>query len=162
MSICELAADFAICSAPPMPARKAPRNSVPVNSSAWLTPSAAVLAILGRGSDQNAEARFLHQQIQQAEHHGASDDQKNLVGWEHAAKDRHGMAQRRRPWSHDFEWPPDFDHQILDDQHDPEGREELQQLRHMVNSSQEQDFDCDTNQADHDAADQQCQDEHRQ
>ena len=35
---------FGICSAPPSPARNAPRNSVPVNSSAWLTPSAPTIS----------------------------------------------------------------------------------------------------------------------
>ena len=44
VSICALAGTRGICKAPPRPARKAPRNSVPVKSSAWLTPSAPTIS----------------------------------------------------------------------------------------------------------------------
>ena len=44
MSMCGLAASLGVCSAPPSPASAAPRNSVPVNSSAWLTPSAPTIS----------------------------------------------------------------------------------------------------------------------
>ena len=112
---------------------------MPVNSSAWLTPSAADhLAILRCRPHQHAEARLVHQQPQQAQHQRAHRDHEQLVGREAVAEDVDGVAQARRARAQDVERPPELEHQVLHDQHHAEGGEQLEQLGHAIDAAQQQ------------------------
>ena len=99
------------------------------------------LPILGGGAHENPPTGAAKQQVQRAEHGGPERDQDDLVLGKPLAEDRDRAGKARRPRPEEILRPPDHDHQLADDQHDAEGREQLEQLRRRVDASQQQDLD---------------------
>ena len=99
------------------------------------------LAVLGRGAHQDAPARPRQQQVQRDEDHRPERDQEQVVLRETPAGDvdRAGQAGRARP--EQVLRSPGPEREILDDQHQREGGEELQQLRRAVDPPQEKNLD---------------------
>jgi hypothetical protein len=96
--------------------------------------------VLGGGAHEDAEARSLEQQPQEPEDGGPGEDEHDLVLGKAVAEDldRAGQAGRTRP--EDVLRPPDHGHQILDDEDDAEGGEQLEQLRCLVDAPEQQEL----------------------
>ena len=99
------------------------------------------LAVLGRGAHQDAPAGAPEQPGERAEHGRAEGDQHQLVLRETLAEDRDRAGEARRPRPDLVLRSPDDDHQLPDDQHHAEGREQLEQLGRLVDPAQQQDLD---------------------
>ena len=117
------------------------------------------LPVPRRGADQDTEARAVHQQPQQPEHRRTDEDQEQLIGRETLAQYLDAMAQPRRARPGDVHRPPDPQHRILHHQHHAEGRQQLEQLRHLVDAAQQKDFHRHAEQPDHHRAGQHAHEE---
>ena len=119
------------------------------------------LAILRRRPYQHAEARLVHEQPQEAQHQRSHRDQEQLVGREAVSQDVERTTQPRRARAQDIERAPDLEHQVLHDQDDAEGGEQLEQLRHLVDPSQQHELHRHADQPDADGGRQHGGEEHR-
>ena len=99
--------------------------------------SARHLAILGRRAHQDAEAGPREQQVEKHEHRRAERDQEEVVLRELPAGDGDGAAQPRRARTEHVFRPPCPERQVLDHEHQGEGREQLKQLGRAVEPSQQ-------------------------
>ena len=106
------------------------------------------LAILGGGAHQRAPARAGEQEPHRAQHDRADGDQQQVVGRDELAQDldRHGEAGRAR--TDQVLGAPDEQRDVLDHQHDGEGREQLEQFRRLVDAPQNQHLDQHADQPD--------------
>ena len=100
------------------------------------------LAILRGRPHQHAEARPVHQKPESAQHQGPDRDQEQLVGRESDGRGcRPAPRKPGRARAEDVERAPDLEHEVLHDQHDAEGGEQLEQLGRPVDAPQQQNFD---------------------
>ncbi|MCY1527882.1 hypothetical protein D9M68_629680 [compost metagenome] len=99
------------------------------------------LAVLRGGAHQRAEARAREQQPDKAEHQRADDDQEQVVGRKLAAEDFDRALEARRARAEQFVRAPEPQHRVLDDQHQREGGQELEQLGRLVDAAQQQHLD---------------------
>ena len=98
-------------------------------------------AIERRRPHQHAPARAAEQKPERAEHNGRQRDQQEIVARERSAEQRNGALEARRARTEQLVGPPDNQHQILDHQRDAEGREQLEQLRLVVDATQQRHLD---------------------
>ena len=130
------------CSAPPRPASKAPSANTAVNSQAWLTPSAPTISRSCVAARTSVPQRVRVSSSQSsAEHERADDDQEQVVGRERLAEDVDRAGQARRARAEQVLRAPDPQRGVLDDQHQREGGEQLEQLGRAVDAAQQQHLD---------------------
>ncbi len=72
---------------------------------------------------------------------GPSAISKQIVGRERLAEEIDRALEARRARPEQIVRPPDQQHEILDDQRDAEGREQLEQFRRVIDAAQQQHFD---------------------
>ena len=127
------------CSAPASPARQAPSANTSVNSRASSMPSAPT------STRFSVAARIsMPKRVRVSSHHSATEhqrpdgDQQQVVGRHRAAEDVDDAGEARRARSQQVLGAPDRERRVADDQHDAEGRRELQQLRRGVDPAQQQ------------------------
>ena len=72
---------------------------------------------------------------------GASDDQQQVVGREGLAEEIDRALEAGRARTEQIARPPDQQREILDDERDAEGSEQLKQFRRVVDAAQQQHFD---------------------
>jgi len=113
------------------------------------------LAVLRGGAHQRAEARAREQQPHEAEHQRADDDQEQVVGRKLAPEDFDRALQARRARAEQFVRAPEPQHRVLDDQHQREGGQQLEQLGRLVDAAQQQHLDERTQHAHRERGDQQ-------
>jgi hypothetical protein len=114
-----------------------------------LTPSAPDhLAVLRRRAHQRAPARLAEQDEEQAEHDRPDGDQEQLVGGEAVAEQDDEAPEPRRAGAELVLRAPDRERDVLDHQHYPEGGEELEQLRGLVDVPEDDDLDRDAQEPD--------------
>ena len=68
-------------------------------------------------------------------------DQQQVVGREGVAEEVDRALEARRARSEQLARAPDQQHEILDDERDAEGREQLKQHRRVIDAAQQQHFD---------------------
>ncbi len=112
------------------------------------------LAVLRRGPHQRAPARLLEQKPQDQKHHRPDRDEEQLIGREAVAEDHDEALEAGRTRADLVLRPPDRQRHVLQHQHDAEGREQLEQLRRLVDPPEDQHLDDD--------ADQPCESRRRQ
>ena len=83
---------------------------------------------------------------------GAIDDQEHVVGRQVAAEDFDGAAQPRRARPKQIFGSPQPQRRIVDDKHEREGGEELEQFGRNVDAAQQHDLDQRADKADNDRA----------
>ncbi len=115
------------------------------------------VAVLRRRTDQGAPSRALKQQPQTAEDNRPERDQDQVITWNLLAEDIHRAPEAGCTPAEQVARPPDQHHEVLDHQGQAERGEQLKQLRRMIDPSQQQRLDQDTNESDnqrrrHDAA----------
>ena len=148
------------CKAPPSAASPAPSANTEVNSQAWLTPSAPAISRSWVAARTRIPQRVRRNSEMQGEEHGGPErDQHQLVLGKPLAEDRDRAGKSRRPRPEQVLGPPDHDHQLAHDQHDAEGREQLEQLRRRVDPPQQQDLDQSAEPADDQGGEQDCEPE---
>ena len=99
------------------------------------------VAVLRGGPHQRAPARFGQQQPQQTQHHRARHNQKQVIGRELPAQNRHRSGEAGRPGPKQLFSAPEPQHQVLDDQAERKGGQQLKQLGRAVNAAQQQHLD---------------------
>ena len=99
------------------------------------------VAILRRGADQNAPARALEQQPQQSEHDRTEHNQEQVIGRNILAEKINRALESRRAATQEIARPPDQDDEILDHQGQAERRQQLKQLRRVIDSPQQHHLD---------------------
>ena len=101
-----------------------------VNSMAWLTPSAPTISRSWVAARISRPKRVLRQQqVQQQQYDRADGDQEQVVAREAAAEDLDRAAQAGRARAEQVLRSPDVLRDVVDDQHEREGGEQLEQLR---------------------------------
>ena len=126
------------CTAPPSPARKAPRMKTPVNRRLCRTPSAATISRSCVAARTRTPQRVRRNSRPKASSTATPErDQHQVVDRIARAEDADGALQPRRARSLQVLRPPDQDHQVLDDQHHAEGGEQLEQLGRAVDAAQD-------------------------
>ena len=144
-----LAGSRGICSAPPRPGQHGADEEHRGEELGLVDAQRAHhLAVLGGGPHQRAPARARQQQPHRAQHDRADGDQQQVVGRDAAAQDldRHGEAGRAR--TDQVLGAPGEQRDVLDHQHDGEGREQLEQFGRLVDAAQHQHLDQHADQAD--------------
>ena len=141
-SIVWLAASRGSSSAPPRPARKTPSAKTLVNSHFWLTPSAATISrscVAARTSTpQVVRRKSSHRNARTSGARAISSRSYVGKGW---PKRSIAPLKPGRARTEQIARPPDQQHEILDDERDAEGREQLKQFRRVVDAAQQQHFD---------------------
>ena len=97
--------------------------------------------VLGGRPDQHAEPGARKQPPQATEHQRPDGDQQQLVGRHRAAEDVDDTGEPGRTRSQQVLGAPDRERRVADDEHQAEGRRELQELRRRVDPAQEQALD---------------------
>ena len=141
-SIVWFAASRGNSSAPPSAARKTPSANTLVNSHFWLTPSAATISrscVAARTSTPQLVRR--NSNHSEREHQRRQRDQQQVVGREGLAEEVDRALEARRARAEQLARPPDQQHEILDDERDAEGREQLEQFRRVVDAAQQHHLD---------------------
>ena len=95
------------------------------------------LAILGRRADQRAPPGAVEEEPERPEHQRPDRDQEEVVLRERDAEDLDRAAQARRSRPEQILGAPDPEREILDDEREREGREELEELRRVVDPPQD-------------------------
>ena len=98
-------------------------------------------AVLGRRAHDHAEAGAREQPPQQQQHERADRQQQELVRRHRASEQLDRAGEPRRARAEQVLGAPDRERRIADDQHDAEGRRELQQVGCGVDPLQEQHLD---------------------
>ena len=96
------------------------------------------VAVLRGGAHQRAPARACQQQPQRPQHSRADHDEKQVVGGEAPAQDLHGAGQPRRARAQQLLRPPQAQHQVLEDQGQRKGGQQLKQLGRVIDAPQQQ------------------------
>ena len=140
-----------ICSAPPRPASNAPSANTPVKSQLWFTPSAPTISRSSVAARISMPQRVrVSSKPERAEHQRPDRDQEQVVLRERAAGDLDRPAQARRARARAGPRRPRRQSaKSLIDQHQREGREELEELRRVVDPPQDGDLDQRADHADH-------------
>ena len=106
------------------------------------------LAILGGRPHQRPPARAGEQQPQDAQHDRADGDQQQVVGRDALAQEFDGHPETRCARPDQILGAPGEQCDVLDHQHDREGRQKLEQLGRAVDAAQHQHLDQDADDAD--------------
>ena len=96
--------------------------------------------VLSRRAHQHAPTRSPGEPPQQQENGGSDDDQQRVVLREHAARDLDRTLEAGCARPEQIFRSPERKRRVLDDQHDAEGGDQLQQLGRGVESPQQQDL----------------------
>src|SRR5262249_21909693 len=99
------------------------------------------LAVLRGGADQPSEAGLRQHEIEQQQHDRADDDQEQVVARKVAPEDFDRAAQAGRARPEQVLGAPDPLRGVVDDEHQREGGEQLEQLRRLVDAAQQQHLD---------------------
>jgi hypothetical protein len=99
------------------------------------------LAVLRGRADQRAPARARQQQPQEAEHRGSDHDQQQVVAGELPPEDLHRAREPRRARAEHVFRPPEPQRRVLDDEHQREGRQQLEELGRAVDAPQQRHLD---------------------
>ena len=99
------------------------------------------VAILRRGANQNAPPRALEQKPQQSKHDRTEHDQEQVIGRNILAEKINRALEPRRAATQQIARAPDQDHEILDHQGQAKGRQQLKQLRRMIDPPQQHHLD---------------------
>ena len=100
------------------------------------------LAILRGGADQAAEPGLgQHRDEGSSSTTGPIDDQEQVVARKVAAEDLDRAAQAGRARPEQVLGAPDALRHVVDDEHEREGGEQLEQLRRLIDAAQQQDLD---------------------
>ena len=99
------------------------------------------LAILRRRAHQHAPGRAAEEQPDERENERSEGDQQQVVSREGLAEEVDRALEARRARTEQLARPPDQQHEILDDERDAEGREQLKQFRRVVDAAQQHHFD---------------------
>ncbi len=99
------------------------------------------VAVLRRRAHQDAPARALEQQPQNAQHGRAEHDQEQIIARDVLAEEVDRTLEARRAAAELIARPPDQHDEIFHHQRQAEGREQLEQLRRMINPSEQQHLD---------------------
>ena len=106
------------------------------------------LAVLRRGPDQRAPARLLEQEPEQPEHHRADRDQEELISREAVVEQDDEAPETRRARPELVLRPPARQRQILQHEHDAEGRQQLEKLGRLIDPAQDRHLDRNADQPD--------------
>ena len=98
-------------------------------------------AVLGRRPHQPPEPRAPQHEMQDQQHDGPRRDQHQVVAREAAAEDVDGIAQAGRARAEQVLRAPQPQRRVVDDEHEREGREQLEQFGHMIDAAQQQHLD---------------------
>ena len=98
-------------------------------------------AVLRRRAHQAAEARFRQRQMQQDQNRGPHRDQEQIVGRKLPPEDFDRAAHSRRAGPEQIFRSPDPQRQIVDDQHQREGCEQLEQFGRAIDPAKKHDLD---------------------
>ena len=98
------------------------------------------VAVLGRCAHQRPPARAREQQMQADEHDGPDDEQEEVVLGELAAEDLHRAAQARGARPEQVFHAPERRHDVAQQQHQRERRQQLEQLGGVIDAAQERDL----------------------
>ena len=104
-------------------------------------------AVLRGGADQRAPARARQEQPQQRQHDGAHDDQENVVAGKVAAEKGDGALHARRAPAQQVRRAAQPQHRVVDDQHQCESGQQLEQFGCLIDAPQQHDFDRGAQQA---------------
>ena len=96
------------------------------------------VTVLRGGAHQRAPARLSQQQPQQTQHHRARHNQKEVIRRKLPTQNRHRTGESGRAGPEQFFGAPEPQHQVLDDQAQRKGGQQLKQLRRAVNAAQQQ------------------------
>ena len=99
------------------------------------------LAILSRGAHQHAPGRAVEDEPDERENERSERDQQQVVSREGVAEEVDRALEAGRARAEQLARAPDQQHEILDDERDAEGREQLKQNRRVVDAAQQQHFD---------------------
>ena len=99
------------------------------------------LAVLGRSADERAPAGAGQREPQRPQHRRTDRDQEQVVLGERAAEDLDRPAQARRARSEEILGAPEPEREVLDDERQREGREQLEELRRVIDAPQDGDLD---------------------
>ena len=99
------------------------------------------LAVLGGRPDQRAPAGAVEEEPERAEHERPDRDQEEVVLRERDAEDVDRAAEARRPRPEQVLGAPDPEREVLDDEREREGREQLEELGRVVDPPQDRDLD---------------------
>ncbi|MNV24002.1 hypothetical protein D3C71_1150450 [compost metagenome] len=94
-------------------------------------------AVLRSSAHQRAPACAGEQQPQEAQHHRAHDDQKQVIRRELPPQDVDRARQPRRARAQQFFRPPEPQRSVLDDQHQRKRGQQLEQLGRLVDAAQQ-------------------------
>ena len=97
--------------------------------------------ILGRSTNQRAPARAPGEPPQREQDYRSDPDQQRVILRQDLAGDVDRALEARSARSQQIRGAPQRKREVLDDEHDPEGRDQLQQFRRVVDATQEQDLD---------------------
>ena len=112
------------------------------------------LAILCGCAHQRAETGAGQRQPQHPQYDRPGSDQQQVIGRKVAPEDRDGTREARGARPEELLGPPCPKHGILHDENDGKGRQQLKQLRRLVDAPHEQNLDCGAGQPDHDRGNQ--------
>jgi hypothetical protein len=107
------------------------------------------LAVLRGGAHQPAEPRLGERDVKDREHDRAERDEQEVVARKTAAEDLDRAAQAGRARAEQVLRSPQPQHRVVDHQHQREGREQLEQLRRLVDAAKENDLDQRADHGDH-------------
>ena len=99
------------------------------------------LAVLRRRPHQPAEARAREREMQRQQHHRADKNQEQVVARQLAAEHFDRAAQARRARPEQVFRSPQPERGVVDDQHQREGGEQLEQFGRAINPPQQHDLD---------------------
>ena len=99
------------------------------------------VAVLGRGAHQHAPSRALEHQPENAEHDGPEHDQEQVVARDVLAKETDRALEPRRTRADQVARSPSPHHEVFNHQREAEGREQLEQLRRMIDPPQQDHLD---------------------
>ena len=99
------------------------------------------LPVLGRSPDQGAPAGAVKQQPQGAQHEEAERDEGKVVLRQPGAEQVHRPLEPRGRGAEQVLCAPHEEGEVLDDEDDAEGRDELVELRGLVHPAQDQQLD---------------------
>ena len=99
------------------------------------------LPVLGRGAHEPPEAGAGEREVECDQHDRAHRDQEQVVARKPPAEDIDRAPQARSARTEQIFRSPYPKHGVVDDQHQREGREQLEQFRRLVDAPQQHDLD---------------------
>ena len=93
------------------------------------------LAVLSRGAHQHAPGRAVENEPDERENERSEHDPQEVVSRKGVAEQVHRALEARRARTEQLARAPDQQHEILDDERDAEGREQLKQDRRVIDAA---------------------------